>query len=383
MTKRIKVAMLTHSTHIGGAERIPLNYMLDFKHDQDIELKLFVSNSNKHSDYDREIAENNYNVKYLGDKFVSNKNQNIIIKIINKINRNLCLFKELRKFKPDIVHNHQSWEFSYTLLPMLLSGAKLLFSTLHSNPIRFKGLALNLNKLAFKQIGIKPICLNQYQAELAQKIYGFKNYDILHNGIDIGKIESKIINKSEVRKILNIPQDAFVICGVGHLVAIKRFDLLIDAFSVVKRQKQNSILVFAGDGDELEKLQKKVQKYSLSDSVIFLGNISNVIPLYCASDLCCITSITESMCLVLLEAQLCNLRCIISDGVPHETIVTQLVSRVKSNATPEDWAKAILEIKPIIEQPSFNKIDYDIHSVSQKLKDIYLREYNLIKKNNV
>ena len=86
--------------------------------------------------------------------------------------------------------------------------------------------------------------------------------------------------------------------------------------------------------------------------------------------------------LVLLEAQACNIHCVISDGVPSESIITNKVKKMKENASEEDWAEALLdnnfEGKKICDFE-----DYEVHSVSKIMKDIYLKyweEFNSEKK---
>lgn len=377
--KKIKIMHLIGSMGDGGAQKIVLSYIEDFRNDKEVELKLYVSESKTDSIYDKLIEANGYNVEYLNIKHTK-LNIPIIRRIIDTRRANREWKRAIKEFNPDIVHVHISELLLSTLNAIVCNNVPIRFDTLHSNPLRYKGKKLKVIRRAFQKENFIPICVTEEQAKIAKKYYGFKRFEIVHNGIDIKEIKQKLIEKEEARKIYDIPNDAYVIIGVGRLNKIKNFELLIDIFRIVSEKNNNAILIIAGRGKEYNNLQKKVNSLNLKDKVRFIGNKDNIIPLYCAADVMGVTSTSESASLVLLEAQICGLRCVISKGVPNESIITDKVQQMSRNATLEDWAYAI-QNQNFMGHAVCKDKDYEKHEISRKMKNIYMKYWEEYKEN--
>lgn len=379
MDRKIKVMHLIWSMGDGGAQRIVLNYLRDFQDDPDIELKLFVYNSPTTSRYDREIKEKKYNVEYL-----NNPRSKIKIPIIRwPFNRRIAKKtwqRAISEYQPDIVHVHISELLNVTLKPIIKENVQLRFDTLHSNPKRYSGQTLKTIKRAFQSENVIPICVTSEQAKIAKEHYGIENYEVLYNGVDFRQIRANVISTSEARKEWGLPEDAFVILGVGRLDPIKNFPLLFEAFGVLAEKNSKAVLVIAGEGEEKKRLEKMADRLRISDKVFFLGNQDNMSHVYRAANVLGIPSLSESSSLVLLEAQALGLRCVISDGVPDESIITDKVNKMPVNAGIEQWADALADVSYFGEKICDEK-DYEVHEVSSKLKKIYLKYWSKIEKN--
>lgn len=377
--RKLKVMHLIWSMKAGGAQQIVINYLRDFKDDPDIDLKLYVFTNPSDSKYDTEIKECGYNVKYL-----NNPSTRIKIPYIKRwFQRSIskkAWTEAIKEFNPDIVHVHISGLLSYTLEPIMNANVPLRFDTLHSDPRRYVGKDKKIICRAFNEERFIPVCVTEEQTELAKICYGINNFEVVHNGVDIKSIKNKIIPKVDARSILDLPKEAFIIAGVGRLNKIKNFSLLIDAFTLVLKEKSNAMLIIAGDGPEKNALYKQVKKYGIQDKVKFLGNQYNVIPVYCASDVLGITSISESSSLTLIEAQICGLRCVMSSGVPRESIISSFVEQMLPSAQADKWAKAFIN-EDFVGESVCEESDYEVHQISKKLKDIYFRYWNEYKIN--
>ncbi len=366
--KKIKVLHLIDHMNDGGAQRIVLNYLNDLSNDEDIEIKVLVYNNKTNSYCNRIISQNKYNVDYL---FFNDHN-----KYIRKIKKLFLGKKKLRdyikNYNPDIVHVHISAFLKVSLKEIIKCNIPLRFDTLHSNPYRYKGIYLKYIRKAFQSENFIGLCVTNEQALCAKSYYGLKRYEVVKSGIDIEKIKKQIISKQSARKQFNILDDAFVIIGVGRLNKIKRFDFLIDIFAKIYEKNENAILLIAGDGKERKDLQRKVKNLNLEHQIYFLGNLDNIIPLYCLADVLAITSVSESASLTLLESQICGLRSVISNGVPDESIFTTKVKKMAESSDIDSWAKALLD-KEYVGKKVCQMKDYEVHENSQKLKQIYLK----------
>lgn len=376
--QRIKVMHLIWSMKDGGAQQVVINYLRDFKDDPDIDLCVCVYTEATKSKYDKEIAEKDYPVTYL-----NNPKSRIKIPVIrypfNRMVARREWYKAIIDFKPDIVHVHISELLSVVLKPIVEANVPVRFDTLHSHPLRYKGKNLKKIREAFNKYGFIPLCVTEEQGEVAKEHYGFSSYELVRNGIDTRTLESQKIDKKEARTLLRVPENAFVVLGVGRLSSIKNFPLLIRTFSQVCKRNDKAILLMAGDGEELESLKRLTEELKLKDRVYFLGNRTDMNVIYSSADVIAMTSISEAAPLTLIEAQVMGVRCVVSSGVPAENFITPSARKMRDNASDEEWAEAILDNN--YQNDKYGDIDdYDVHHISRNLKDIYLKYWNEYKK---
>lgn len=377
--QKIKVMHLINHMGEGGAQRIVLNYLEDLKNDDDIELKLYVYKKATNSHWNKIVKEKKLNVEYLNAP--SSKVKIPYVKRwFNKKIAEKEWEKAIKDFNPDIVHVHISGLLVYTLKPIVKLGVPIRFTTLHENPLSMKGKKLIMIRRAFQKENFIPICITKEQALIAKEHFGIKDYEVVKNGINIQNIKEKMVSRERARKLYNIPNDAYVIIGIGRLSAEKNFEVLIEAFNIVLKQKSNALLIIAGKGSELDNLQKQVKELKIEDKVRFLENQDNIIPLYCAADIMGIPSLREACSLVLLESQVCGLRNVISSAVPDESIITDKVKKMSPNASIEDWANA-LQDQNYQGKAICDMSENEVHSLSQRMKNLYIKYWKEYKNN--
>ncbi len=365
---KIKVLHLICMMNDAGAQKIVMNYLNDFNNDEDIEMRVLVYSNISNSNNDKKIEKENYKVDYLF-KGINNRFLRKICKIFFGRNK---IKNYIKQYNPDIVHVHISGLLNIVLKPIVSCNVPLRFNTLHSNPLRYQGKTLRNIRDAYKKYNFIPICVTNEQVNVAKKHYGFSKYEVLYNGIDFESITKKIIDKRTAREKFNISMEDYVIIGVGRLERIKRFDYLIEIFEKVYKKNKKAKLIFAGSGNKKNSLIKLVKKYNLEDKVRFIGNIENIVELYCAADVMAITSESESSSLVLLESQICGLYNVISYDVPSESIISNKVKKMDKNSSIDDWAQSLVRCE-CNEKKINNYKDYEVHDVSKKLKQIYLK----------
>ncbi|SHL66731.1 Glycosyltransferase involved in cell wall bisynthesis [Fibrobacter sp. UWT2] len=374
--RKLRVLHLIWSMGAGGAQQIVLNYLRDFQNDPDIDLKLCVYTGKTKSKYDQEIEENHYNVQYLNFPKTCVKipylKRYFQIPVSKKNWR-----KAIEDNRPDIVHVHISALLSITLDAVVDLNVPVRFDTLHSDPRRYRGRELRYIKRAFSKEGFVPLCVTKEQVSLAQGHYGNFDYELIPNGVDVEALRREIVSKESARRKHGLSSEDFVVLAVGRINPIKNFSLLIDAFALLLKKNPRGLLVFAGScvPREKAKLVRKIESYGIADRVQFLGSLSNVVPLYCAADVLAVTSISESFSLVTLEAQICGTRCVISNGVPSEVIVSNAVRKMDAQDSAETWAEALLDTAYKGEKVSDIE-EFDVHAVSRKLKNVYLKKWN-------
>lgn len=136
--------------------------------------------------------------------------------------------------------------------------------------------------------------------------------------------------------------EAPVIIGVGRLVPVKDFETLIRAFALVV-DKQEARLVILGEGEELPRLESLVASLGLEEVVSFPGFVSNVPAYLGKASVFVLSSLSEGLPGVLLEALACNTQVVSTDCEtgPREILEDGKWGRLVAVGDHEAMAEAI------------------------------------------
>jgi glycosyltransferase involved in cell wall biosynthesis len=103
------------------------------------------------------------------------------------------------------------------------------------------------------------------------------------------------------------------IAAVGRLVSSKGFDVLLSAFSLVKRQHPAWRLVISGEGPQRALLESQVSELGLDSSVSLSGRTSNVNSVLAEAAVFVLSSRYEGFPNALLEAMASGCACVATD----------------------------------------------------------------------
>lgn len=202
---------------------------------------------------------------------------------------------------------------------------------------------------------------------------------IINNAIDCKNFSFNKYIRSNYRKELNI-ENKFVIGHIGRFTNQKNHEFLIDIFSEIKKKNDNAVLLLIGAGKIIYKIQEKVKKLDLENSVKFLGIRSDIPNLLQAMDIFLFPSFYEGLGVTLVEAQAAGLKSIVSDTVPEEVKITDLIEFISLKKPAVYWADKILKYKSGYERKNMYKeiVDsgYDIKKNVKLLENIYLNMYS-------
>lgn len=119
---------------------------------------------------------------------------------------------------------------------------------------------------------------------------------IVPNAVNMIVDEENYREKENLRKQLNIGTRK-VILYVGRLVKRKGVTYLIEAFSRLRKERDDIVLVIAGRGESRTKLELLAESLNIKDDICFVGYVENrhLSPYYLLCDICVIPSITHEM----------------------------------------------------------------------------------------
>jgi len=157
----------------------------------------------------------------------------------------------------------------------------------------------------------KTLLCNKNSENILIKHFGRdpKEVETCYIGVDEKKFNPSIYNRDEILKKLKIDSNGkYILSFICRITEQKRPYLLLEVIKKLKAQRNDFILIIAGDGPMLDEIKNKAKNLKIDDVIVFLGNISKTEEIYSISDLTLNCSIKEGLALTAYES--------LSMGVP-------------------------------------------------------------------
>lgn len=272
----------------------------------------------------------------------------------------------------DIVHSHLDCMSAYPLYAAKKAGVKVRIAHAH-NTSQDKNLKYILKMSAKKKIPKEATDLFACGKEAGEWMFDGNPFQIMNNAIDANAYRYNPKIRKHIREQYQLG-DAFVLGHVGRFNPQKNHAFLINVFAEVVKQNSNVRLVLVGGGIGEDELRRRVEELGIEKHVIFAGVCSNVNELLQAMDVFVFPSLYEGFPVTMVEAQAAGLPCVMSDNVPQESKLTDLVTSLSLETDKKQWAETVLDKKQIKRADYFEQIraaGYDIKANAQWLTDFY------------
>ena len=195
-----------------------------------------------------------------------------------------------------------------------------------------------------------------------------KEFNIIPNGIDIDKFKYNEKLRKELIKKYNL-KNKFIIGNIGRITYQKNSLFLLDILKEVKQIKDNAFLIIIGSGELENKLKDKIKEYNLEEDILLLKDIHDIYKYYNLFDCFVLPSLYEGFSIVVLEAQINGLECIVNkDVLPKEVFISNNIIEVENL---NEYKKEIINSKRNNKNIDYSK--YDIKEVTKYLEDYYQR----------
>lgn len=198
------------------------------------------------------------------------------------------------------------------------------------------------------------------------------------NAIDCSSFSYNEEKRLEIRQELGI-EKKYVIGHVGRFHYAKNHEYLLQIFAKLcqmKDEKTNKeyVLLLLGEGNRMEGIKELAGQMCVLDQVIFLGNKANVYDYYQAMDYFVYPSRFEGLPGTIVEAQTSGLRCLMSDSICSEVVVTDLVKTMNISDSPEVWARYIMQSADYERASHVKEMQdagFDVSAQAEKMMNFY------------
>ncbi len=363
MSEPIRILQVVTYMGRGGLETMLMNYYRNIDRSK-VQFDFLTHRSEK-ADYDDEI-------EALGGRIYH-------LPRLNPFSRSYLsaldnFFKEHKEYH--VVHCHQDCLSGVVLKVAKANGVKFTIAHSH-NANQDKNLKYFIKIFEKRKIPKYADKLFACGDEAGRWMFNTDDFEVLNNAIDTDLYTYNEEKAVDIRKKFGI-ENKFVVGHVGRFNPQKNHEFLIDVFNEVQKIKEDSVLMLVGDGHLRLEIEKKVHDLGIADKVIFTGVKSDVNDLMQAMDVFLFPSLYEGLPVTMVEAQSSGLKCIISDKVPTECILTDNVDSMKLEDSPKVWANKVLKYKNYERRNTkqdIEKANFDIKTNAKWLQEFYLNKY--------
>jgi glycosyltransferase involved in cell wall biosynthesis len=253
------------------------------------------------------------------------------------------LIKEIRSFKPHVIHTHTAKAGVIGRLASIFSfHSSIRVHTFHGHLLSgyFSTFMTSVVVLIEKILALKTNILVSVGEKvrdelLAKKIGNFSKYRIFPPGL----VLKPLVARNDALASLGLDSSFVYVSFIGRITQIKRPDRFLEMVALVSRKNKNVKFLVAGGGDLLETCQKTASEKNLP--IIFLGWRSDIENILSASDIVVLTSDNEGTPLSLIQAGLAGKPTVSTNVGSVKEIVLNGKTGLITELTGESLATAV------------------------------------------
>ena len=219
------------------------------------------------------------------------------------------ILRLIRRERPAIVHTHTSKAGFIGRLAAVIARVPAVIHQPHGHVFygyyspRRTAVFTELERQAARWTDRIITLTDRGAAEhLARGIGRAAQYAAVPSGVPTAELRAGAPARSEARVRLGLDPAAFVVVGLGRLVPIKGFDLLVRALPAVVAQIPSAQVLLVGEGAERARLGGIARSLGVTERLRMTGEIMDVTTHLAAADVLAVPSRNEGMGRVIVEA---------------------------------------------------------------------------------
>jgi glycosyltransferase involved in cell wall biosynthesis len=294
-----------------------------------------------------------------------------------------AIIKEIRRFKPDVIHTHTAKAGVVGRVASILSGHKSVrVHTFHGHLLNgyFGAGKTNLVILIERFLALFTDQLLAVGAKvkddlLAAGIGNQSKFGVMPPGLQLAEVPSR----SSARKELSLNDDATYCAFIGRITQIKRPDRFLDVVAEIKSRVNDLHFIVAGAGELLQYCQDRAEAENLP--VTFLGWREDIEVVLTAADFVLLTSDNEGTPLSLIQAGMVGIPVVATNvGSTNEIVVngetgllTDLSVKELSDAVAKVATDSALRAKMGAAGKEYTLARYGVARLVKDHQDLYLK----------
>ena len=297
-----------------------------------------------------------------------------------------AIIKEIRRFKPDVIHTHTAKAGVVGRIASILSGHKSIrVHTFHGHLLNgyFGASKTKLVVLVEKFLALFTDQLLTVGAKVKDDLIavgvGNQNvFGVIPPGLQLAEVPSQAM----ARKELGLKIDATYCAFIGRITQIKRPDRFLNVVAEVKSRGIDLHFIVAGAGDLLQYCQDRAKDENLP--VTFLGWREDIEVILAAANFVLLTSDNEGTPLSLIQAGMVGIPVVATNvGSTNEIVVngetgllTDLSISQLADAVVKVATDSALRVKMGAAGKEYTMARYGVARLVKDHQDLYLRLLN-------
>lgn len=301
--------------------------------------------------------------------------------------------KLLKKLRIDVMHSHSPFTVGKVALRLHKRRKIPLVNTFHSQYKRdFENLSkaivpLMMNFILDSYKGSDEVWTMHTASRDTLLSYGYKGDVVLMpNATSLLPASNYQTERSTVREKYLSDENELLLIFVGRIFASKNIFFIVDVLAELKKRGLPFKMIFAGDGPDKDKLEKKIEQQGLTDETILLGQIdrTEIAQIYSAADLFLFPSMYDVSSLVQIEAASRYTPTVFAEGSVTSCTVTNGVNGYIFPCEVKAFADGVYQAvteKDKLKNVSNNAYNDLYINWQQIIDSVYQRYINLIENN--
>lgn len=254
------------------------------------------------------------------------------------------LLREIRAFKPDVIHTHRQKENILGSIASLLTGVGTGVRTVHGAPeITPNGRKKILNWIDIftgKHLQKAVISVSQDLSTKLTHIYKANRIHTITNGIDVDRVRDNI-SEADFKK----QRPDHIHAGlVGRLDQVKRIDIFLQMAAAICADPGDKLWHFHifGEGSLANSLQEQALQLGITPSVTFHGHRLDIQNCVAALDVMVMTSDHEGLPMAALESIALNTPLVAHKVGGLTEVLSDYPALLVADHSPEGYQKAVV-----------------------------------------
>ena len=258
------------------------------------------------------------------------------------------LIRQIREIAPDVVHTHSGVWYKASLAARR-AGVRRLVHTDHGRVGADRWTERLLDQVAARRTDVVVAVSEALAGQLMGTVVAdARRLRVVLNGVDTARFAPGT-GRAAARRELGLDDATPILGSVGRFDAVKRYDLMIEAFAALRatwRSAPAPVLVMVGEGPEGAGLAALVEAHHLQGAVRLLGWRDQIEGLLPAFDVFTLSSRSEGTSVSLLEAMSAGVCPVVTDVGGNRAVLGgglghRLVPEGDAQALVAAWAAAL------------------------------------------